>query len=67
MSSGWLLWGDGEARDRLNLSNSVALQSSLLFCWGGRGGGERVLVVVVVVVAKVVIGYTIIEFFTSFL
>ena len=57
----------GKGGSGLDLSNSVALQSSLLFCWGGRGGGERVLVVVVEVVAKVVIGYTIIEFFSSFL
>ena len=28
----------GEGGSGLGLSNSVALQSSLLFCWGGEGG-----------------------------
>ena len=37
VSSGWLLWGREEGVG-FNLSNSVALQSSLLFCQGGEGG-----------------------------
>ena len=47
------------------LSSTTKFTTILL--GGGSRGGERVLVVVVVVVAKVVIGYTIIEFFNSFL
>ena len=40
VSSGWLLLGE-EGGSGLNLSNSVALQSSLLFCWAEEGGREE--------------------------